>query len=520
MVKHLALFLLLALVLGFSSPAYSTVGTIPSQIIDISTGSSNSYAFPFIADSAYDIAVIYTDSSNVSTTLSPTQYSVSINPPVTGNLWGIGGIVTAPLTGSNYPAGTSVTIQRIIPLLQTTALSNQGNFYPQAVESALDVGVMQNQQIAARTGSYRGTWLIDTVYNYGDIVQDGPEGLNSLNYYMCTESYTSSGSWATDIASGYWVLIIQSTIPTTPLPLSISNGGTGESTAGAALNALGGIALSGNNDFTGSNTFNGANNFTGGSLQIPTRISGDSSSYAASTAFVNGTALTLANGTTAVTQDTNDNSTNVATTQLVANAIIPNITKYTSGSGTYTVPTNTLYLKVTLVGGGGGGAGAGSGGDSPEATTGGTSTFGTSLLTATGGIHGITNNAGGLGGTTTVSSPAVAITSVTGGSGGGAGDGTDVGGMGGSSCLGGAGGNGGSTVVAGLSASANTGSGGGGAAGGTFTGSGGGAGGCLVAIITSPSTSYSYAIGAGGTAGTNSADGGNGGNGSLTIEAY
>jgi len=113
-----------------------------------------------------------------------------------------------------------------------------------------------------------------------------------------------------------------------------------------------------------------------------------------------------------------------ASTGTVALYANPQTTYYTSGSGTYTVPTGAKYLYVEMVGAGGGGGGSGvaSGG---TGGTGGSSTFGSSLLTAVGGTGG-SNGAiafGGAGGTATVSSPAVGAT-FTGGLGGPSTDGT------------------------------------------------------------------------------------------------
>jgi hypothetical protein len=99
-------------------------------------------------------------------------------------------------------------------------------------------------------------------------------------------------------------------------------------------------------------------------------------------------------------------------------------------------------------------------------------------------------------------------------------------GPGGHSCLGGSGSS--SANAAGFAGVANTGSGGSG--GGTssvgglnFTGTSGGAGGCIDVIISSPGSSYSYAVGAGGTAGANGTSGLNGsagGSGLIIIEEH
>jgi hypothetical protein len=239
---------------------------------------------------------------------------------------------------------------------------------------------------------------------------------------------------------------------------------------------------------------------------------------------------------TAPTATIGTNTTQVATTAFVSNAlgsttnyVPPQVTTLTSGSGTYTTPTNALYITVKMVGGGGGGGGSGSGNGTPSVKggTGGTTTFGTSLLTCNGGgggDYGTTTNTGGI---ATINSPATGIAL----NGGAAGSGSTnitgfIGGMcGGVTPFGGAGA--GANNTAGGNATSNTGSGGGAAgsasANGYNTGSGGSAGGYIEAVITSPSSSYSYSVGAGGTAGPaapNGYAGGAGGTGVIIVTAY
>jgi hypothetical protein len=208
----------------------------------------------------------------------------------------------------------------------------------------------------------------------------------------------------------------------------------------------------------------------------------------------------------------------------------PTQTILTSGSGTYTVPAGVLYLKIKMVGGGGGGAGGGTA--APGAGgNGGNTVFGTSLLTANGGQGGKTSGGNNAGGTATVASPAVGI-AIAGGSGGGeyySGTSTTqaTGGMGAASPFGGAGGGSLSTNASGGNASTNSGSGGGGGGctnqPGAIGGEGGAAGGYVEAYIPSPSSSYTYTVGAGGAggnAGTNGSAGGAGGSGVIIIEEH
>jgi hypothetical protein len=207
----------------------------------------------------------------------------------------------------------------------------------------------------------------------------------------------------------------------------------------------------------------------------------------------------------------------------------PQVTVYTSGSGTYTTPAGVRYLTVRMVGGGGGGECSDSAGGPAAGATGGTTTFGSSLLTCNGGVGGSYNGTND-GGTATLNSPAVGL-AVKGSAGASPGVGSPggitylSGGMGGCSPFGGAGQNQWATN-AGQPAAANSGSGGGGAGSAAVVaipGGGGGSAGYIEAYITSPSSTYSYAIGAGGTgsaAGTNGYAGGNGGSGVIIVTAF
>jgi hypothetical protein len=214
-------------------------------------------------------------------------------------------------------------------------------------------------------------------------------------------------------------------------------------------------------------------------------------------------------------------------------SINPTVQKFTSGSGTYNRPSNVAYIKVRMVGGGGGGSGSGTAAGSAGGT-GGTSTFGTSLLSCVGGTAGAYSGGGGTGGTASLGTgPIGTAISGTYGQGGFYTSATttqNAGGSGGSSPFGGAGacstGSGG-TGTTGIAAIANSGSGGGGASNGNqnaaYTGPGGGSGGYIDAIITNPSVTYSYAIGAAGSAGgagTNGSAGGAGGSGYIEVTEY
>lgn len=202
----------------------------------------------------------------------------------------------------------------------------------------------------------------------------------------------------------------------------------------------------------------------------------------------------------------------------------PTVQKFTSGTSTYNTPTGVRWIKVTVIAGGGGGSGSGSA-SWGDGGVGGTSSFGTSLLTATGGNPGgnpTLGTAGGTGGGFTINSPAISLIGLNGSEGEGQSPYN-------SSTVFTSAGNGGPSiagVTGGSSVNAGSGAGGqGGASSGTsvLRGRSGGGGGGLCAIIQNPAASYSYQVGAGGTAGaagTNGNAGYAGSSGIIIVEEY
>lgn len=197
----------------------------------------------------------------------------------------------------------------------------------------------------------------------------------------------------------------------------------------------------------------------------------------------------------------------------------PQITVYTSGSGTYTTPAYAKAIQVRMVGAGGGGGAS----STNSGASGGNTTFGS--LTASGGSGGGNWSAGGSGG-----SASGGDINIQGGGGASGGTGTtsgSIGGQGGNSAFGG-GGAGAQPNAAGQSGATNSGGGGSGgnnsypsgASGASSIGAGGGAGGYVEKIYTSPSATYSYAVGSGGTGGSGAQGGGNGGSGVIIVTAY
>ena len=143
----------IALVLAAVAPASATVNTSANKTIVSGTGAQTQFAFTFIGVAAAYITVIYTDASGNETVLSQgsgaTQYQISLNAPVQGAIWGVGGTVTYNPSGTPIASGTTLTIYRTLPLTQAITLQNQASFQVlgKGAEQGLDTGVMQGQQI-------------------------------------------------------------------------------------------------------------------------------------------------------------------------------------------------------------------------------------------------------------------------------------------------------------------------------------------------------------------------------------
>ena len=97
----------------------------------------------YMGGSANYAVLVYTDSDGISETVDAADFSI------TGVTAQAGGTFTYPLTGSPIAAGTSLTLSRVVPLVQSAAIANQGNFYPSVVEGALDYQMMALQQLGS-----------------------------------------------------------------------------------------------------------------------------------------------------------------------------------------------------------------------------------------------------------------------------------------------------------------------------------------------------------------------------------
>lgn len=155
-VRRLAAILLLALLAASPAalpvPARATVNSAVNKTIALGDGITTTFNFSFIGVAAQYISVILTDSSGNETVLTQgsdtTQYQITLNPPVTGAIWGLGGRITYNPSGTPIPSGSTLTIFRTLPLTQAISLQNQNSLsrLGNGAETGLDIGVMQTQQ--------------------------------------------------------------------------------------------------------------------------------------------------------------------------------------------------------------------------------------------------------------------------------------------------------------------------------------------------------------------------------------
>src|SRR4051812_37714860 len=119
-----------------------TISSTASKVVGRGNGATTGFPYSFLIPDANSILVTYVDASGAQTVLSSSQYTVS------GLGSAAGGTVTYPLSGSPIASGTSITIERVLPLTQPTSLLNQGGYFPAIVEAAFDRLCMLIQQIA------------------------------------------------------------------------------------------------------------------------------------------------------------------------------------------------------------------------------------------------------------------------------------------------------------------------------------------------------------------------------------
>ena len=118
-----------------------TISTQTTKVTVLGNGAQSVFTYSFLLPTAGQYALYYTDAAGLISLISQANYTVS------GIGVSTGGTFTYLPSGTPIATGTSLTLVRAVPNTQVYEFGNQGAYYPQQVESALDRLDMQVQQL-------------------------------------------------------------------------------------------------------------------------------------------------------------------------------------------------------------------------------------------------------------------------------------------------------------------------------------------------------------------------------------
>mgnify|MGYP003136104452 FL=1 len=247
----------------------------------VGNGNTHTYPFAFKVFTDADVVVKKLEAStSIETTLTlgaSNDYIVTLNADQNSNP---GGSITLKSGGNNQnlASGFSIVITSALEPLQGTDLTNQGGFYPEVINDALDKAVILHQQqqekldrsisfsltntigsleitenattrankvlgfdnlgefnVVQELGTYRGNWTASRAYVVRDLVKDTSTG----NIFFCNTAHTSSGSQplTTNTHSANWDLIVDAATATTQATNASSSATAAATSATAAANS-------------------------------------------------------------------------------------------------------------------------------------------------------------------------------------------------------------------------------------------------------------------------------------------
>ena len=235
-----------------------TVETNKDKVVLPGNGTATTFSFsPIVIFETTDVEVTITDANGIDTLLTEgaaeSNYSVV---PASGSfpsLTGVTGSVTYPSTGATrLQSGETITIRRVLPLLQLTDLENQGGYFADVQETALDKIVMQNiQQQEELNRAIKLSVSETTTPTFPPVAQRA----NKFAAFNATGDIIASSGGP------------DSTVPVSPFMETLLD----DLDAAAARTTLGAAAtsdvvtLTGNETISGNKTFSGDTTFTGDS---------------------------------------------------------------------------------------------------------------------------------------------------------------------------------------------------------------------------------------------------------------
>jgi hypothetical protein len=124
-----------------------TISSATNRNDYIGNGTADTFAYSFRILDDDHLLVTVRDSTGTETTLTKTtDYTVTGVGTSGGNVLLVNGSQDWLDVDGDLDTGWYLTIRRVLPLTQPTDIRNQGAFYPEVHEDALDRLVMQNQQ--------------------------------------------------------------------------------------------------------------------------------------------------------------------------------------------------------------------------------------------------------------------------------------------------------------------------------------------------------------------------------------
>ena len=170
-----------------------TLTTTASSVTYQGNGTATVFPFAFLISDPTQIQVVLTDSTQtppVVTTLASSQYTVmGIGSASGGNI-----TCTDPVSGAAIITGKSLTIARIVPLIQDTSFINQGGFYPDVLEGALDYLTMECQQLSAGLAQAVTVPLGTSPVNYLAQIQTAANTAVAAQSTAATQSVNAANS--------------------------------------------------------------------------------------------------------------------------------------------------------------------------------------------------------------------------------------------------------------------------------------------------------------------------------------
>jgi|TARA_A100001388_G_scaffold172691_1_gene129070 hypothetical protein len=254
----------------------------------VGNGNTATYPFAFKVFTDADVVVKKLEvSTSIETTLTlgaNNDYIVTLNEDQNSNP---GGSITLKSGGNNQnlASGFQLVITSAVEPLQGTDLTNQGGFFPEVINDALDKAIVLHQQqqdelnrsikfsltntigsleitenanarknrvlgfdnlgefeVLKELGTYRGNWAASTAYAVRDLVKDTSTG----NIFFCNTAHTSSGSQplTTNTNSANWDLIVDAATATTASNNAASSATAAANSATAAANSATAAATS------------------------------------------------------------------------------------------------------------------------------------------------------------------------------------------------------------------------------------------------------------------------------------